>query len=107
MALAMDSGLSQRTQKALRELLPTFAASAPQQQGDHSSTAVDLARGLNEVIHPELLEFFRSTQERNIASDVCGPTAELTRASQLIIPHRRLQHQSHRSMAAISDSAMH
>jgi len=107
MALALDSGLSQRTQKALRELLPTFAASAPQQQGDHSSTAVDLARGLNEAIHPELLEFFRSTQEQNIASDVCSPTAELNRASQLIAPHRRLQHQPHQSTAEISGSAMH
>lgn len=87
-SLAMDAGLSQRTQKALRELLPTFAAGAPQQQPppphitDPFPPTIDLSRGLNEAIHPELLEFFHSTLEDNIASEVPSP-----RPSKVVLPH--------------------
>lgn len=89
-SLAMDAGLSQRTQKALRELLPTFAAGALQQQQqqqpphitDPFPPTIDLSRGLNEAIHPELLEFFHSTLEDNIANEVPSP-----RPSKVVLAH--------------------
>ncbi|EOA91804.1 uncharacterized protein SETTUDRAFT_178211 [Exserohilum turcica Et28A] len=80
----MDSGLSQRSQRALGHLLPTFATSAPpppsqqQQQQQHVQPTIDLSRALNEAVHPELLEFFQSTQETNVASEAfAAPAASL------------------------------
>ncbi|KAG9187385.1 hypothetical protein G6011_05256 [Alternaria panax] len=75
----MDPALSRRTQKTLKDLLPAFPASAPPQQPfDPFSTAIDLSRAVNEVIHPELLEFFRSTVIDNITSEAfAAPAASL------------------------------
>lgn len=65
----MDPGLSQRTKKTLQELVPAFAASAPPPpQAGH--LPIDLSRALNETIHPELLEFFKSTVEDSVTSEV-------------------------------------
>jgi hypothetical protein len=67
----MDPGLSLRTRKTLNDLLPAFPTSAPPQQSfDPFSTTIDLSRAVNEVIHPELLELFKSTVEDKITSEV-------------------------------------
>jgi hypothetical protein len=64
--------LSLRTQKTLKDLLPAFPASAPpQQRFDPFSTTIDLSRAVNEVIHPELLKFFKSTVEDELTNEVC------------------------------------
>ncbi|CAN9159617.1 unnamed protein product [Alternaria alternata] len=75
----MDPGLSLRTQKTLKDLLPAFSASAPPQQPfDPFSTTIDLSRAVNEVLHPELLEFFKGTVEDKITSEAfAAPAASL------------------------------
>lgn len=69
---AMDSGLSSRLERTLTDLLPAFAAAAPPKQFD-PTTAVDLSTAQNEVLRPELLEFFKSTVEDKVTSEVCLP----------------------------------
>jgi hypothetical protein len=66
----MDPGLSLRAQKALEGLLPVAGEGAPPQHLV-SDTTIDLSHPLNEVIHPELLEFLKSTVEDRVTSEVC------------------------------------
>jgi hypothetical protein len=68
----MDPGLSLRTRSTLDALLPAFSASAPPSQRpfDPFSTTIDLSRAVNEVLHPELLEFFKTTVEEKATSEV-------------------------------------
>ncbi|KAF1946035.1 PLP-dependent transferase [Clathrospora elynae] len=75
----MEPGLSRRMVKTLNELLPAFAVGAPPEQHDASTPApIDLSRALNEVIHPELLEFFTSTVEDKVTSEAfAAPVASL------------------------------
>jgi hypothetical protein len=61
----MNSGLSSRVERTLEQFLPPIA---PKQYD--ASTAVDLSSAQNEVLQPELLEFFKSTVENNITSKV-------------------------------------
>jgi hypothetical protein len=66
----MDYGLSSRMDRTLEEFLPTIAAAAPPRDYD-PSTAVDLSSAQNEVLRPELLEFFKSTVEDKVTDKVC------------------------------------
>jgi hypothetical protein len=66
----MDSGLSSRMERALAESLPSIAAAAPPKHYD-ATTAVDLSSAQNEVLRPELLEFFKSTVEDQVTNKVC------------------------------------
>jgi hypothetical protein len=68
--LAMDSGLSTRMERALGEVLPSITAAAPPQRYD-ATTAVDLSSAQNEVLRPELVEFFKSTVEDKVTNKVC------------------------------------
>ena len=68
----MDAGLSSRLEGTLKELLPAFAAAAPPGQYD-PTTAVDLSTAQNEVLRPELLEFFKRTVEDKVTSEVPSP----------------------------------
>jgi hypothetical protein len=63
----MDHGLSLRAQKFLSEF--ALDAPPPEQQFDPDTT-IDLSCAINEVIHPELLEFFKSTIEDTVTSEV-------------------------------------
>jgi aspartate/methionine/tyrosine aminotransferase len=65
----MDSGLSSRVEGTLKALLPV---AAPPYR--HNSTTVDLSTAQNEVIRPELLQFFKSTVEDQVTSEVSFPT---------------------------------
>jgi hypothetical protein len=65
----MDPGLSLRAQKTVKELL-AVAADAPPTPFNFGTT-IDLSRPLNEVIHPELLEFLKSTVEDKVTTEVC------------------------------------
>jgi hypothetical protein len=65
----MDFGLSSRMERTLEEFLPTTAAAAPPRQYN-ATTAVDLSRAQNEVLRPELLEFFKSTVDDKATSQV-------------------------------------
>jgi aspartate/methionine/tyrosine aminotransferase len=65
----MDSGLSLRMGRALKELLPAIAAAAPPRQYN-PTTAIDLSTAQNEVLRPELLEFFKSIIENRVTSEV-------------------------------------
>lgn len=67
--ITMHSGLSLRVERTLGEFLPTIAATAPPKQHD-ATTAVDLSSAQNEVLRPELLEFFKSTLENGVTSKV-------------------------------------
>ncbi|RAR16495.1 spindle pole body component alp14 [Stemphylium lycopersici] len=74
--------MMKRTKKTLQELVPAFAASArpPQQAGP---LPIDLSRALNETIHPELLEFFKSTVENSVTSEAfAAPAASLNGGDQ-------------------------
>jgi hypothetical protein len=64
----MDHGLSLRAQK----LLPEFALGAPPEQQLDPDTTIDLSCAVNEVLHPELLEFFKSTVEDTVTNEVCS-----------------------------------
>ncbi|KAF1836168.1 PLP-dependent transferase [Decorospora gaudefroyi] len=67
----MDPGLSRRAQKTLKELLPAFATGrhASQHSDKPDNSTIDLSSALNEVIHPELLEFLKSTVEEHVTSE--------------------------------------
>ncbi|KAF2853187.1 PLP-dependent transferase [Plenodomus tracheiphilus IPT5] len=65
----MEAGLSKRMERTLNALLPTLTAAAPPPLYD-PTTAIDLSSAQNEVIRPELLEFYKSTVEENVASQV-------------------------------------
>jgi hypothetical protein len=64
----MDPGLSLRAQKLLPEFTPG-APPPPQRQFDPDTT-IDLSYAVNELVHPQLLEFFKSTVEDNVTSEV-------------------------------------
>jgi hypothetical protein len=65
----MESGLSKRMQATLEYILPTIAAAAPPAKYN-STNAIDLSNAQNEVLRPELLEFFKRTVENDITSKV-------------------------------------
>jgi hypothetical protein len=52
-------------ERTLGQFLPPIA---PKQYD--ASTAIDLSSAQNEVLRPELLEFFKSTVENNVTSKV-------------------------------------
>jgi hypothetical protein len=70
MKMDFNFGLSTRMERTLGEFL-SKAAAPPQQY--HSTTAVDLSSAQNEVLRPELLEFFKSTVDDNATSRVSQP----------------------------------
>jgi hypothetical protein len=55
-------------ERALEECLPATAA-PPKHY--NATAAVDLSSAQNEVLRPELLEFFKSTVEDKVTSQVC------------------------------------
>lgn len=65
----MDSGLSTRATETLNQLLPKAAAVAPPKNYD-PATAVDLSSAQNDVLRPELLEFFKTTVEDELTEEV-------------------------------------
>jgi hypothetical protein len=65
----MESGLSKRMQTTLEDILPTIAAAAPPAQYN-PTTAIDLSNAQNEVLRPELLDFFKTTVEKGVTSKV-------------------------------------
>lgn len=68
--MTMDAGLSSRADRTLKEFLP---AAAPPEQRQHPTNLVDLSTAQNEVLRPELLEFFRTVVEDKVKSEVCCP----------------------------------
>ncbi|KAF1961735.1 PLP-dependent transferase [Byssothecium circinans] len=58
----MDSGLSSRMVHALEDLIPKAAATAAPEKCD-LATCIDLSNAQNEVLRPELLEFFKTAVE--------------------------------------------
>jgi hypothetical protein len=66
----MDSGLSTRMARALQELRPKSAVLAPN-RNYNAATAIDLSNGQNEVLRAELQEFFKTTVEDRLSSEVC------------------------------------
>ncbi|KAL6712143.1 hypothetical protein ACN47E_000020 [Coniothyrium glycines] len=67
----MDSGLSLRMQRTLRELdANTTRAGAPPRPTGSLSTTVDLSNAQNEVIRPEILEFFKGVVEERLSEEV-------------------------------------
>ncbi|OAK96326.1 PLP-dependent transferase [Phaeosphaeriaceae sp. SRC1lsM3a] len=62
----MDYGLSTRMQKAVEKFAPT----TPPPTHSNPATVVDLSTAQNEVLRPELLEFFKSTIEDKATSNV-------------------------------------
>lgn len=66
----MDSGLSKRMARSLDEVRPKSAAFAPC-KNYNPSTAIDLSTAQNEVLRPELQEFFTTTIENKLNSEVC------------------------------------
>lgn len=65
----MESGLSTRMVKALQELLPASAA-ASSMIGPDPASSIDLSNGQNEVLRPELVEFFKTTVEDKLTEKV-------------------------------------
>jgi hypothetical protein len=65
----MESGLSRRMQATLDDILPTIAAAAPPAKYN-STDAIDLSNAQNEVLRPELLEFFKRIVENDVTSQV-------------------------------------
>ncbi|KAH9864373.1 hypothetical protein J1614_010307 [Plenodomus biglobosus] len=65
----MEVGLSKRMGTTLKDLVPLLTAIAPPAHYD-PTTAIDLSSAQNDVILPELLEFFQSTAETNITDQV-------------------------------------
>ncbi|KAF2875213.1 pyridoxal phosphate-dependent transferase [Massariosphaeria phaeospora] len=65
----MDSGLSTRMESAIDELVSKASATAPTSQYG-SAGVIDLASAQNEVLRPELLEFFKTTVEERLATKV-------------------------------------
>lgn len=66
----MEAGLSKRMEKTLNELLPAAKAVAPLLECDRT-TAIDLSNAQNEVLRSELLDFFKSTVDDSVTSQVC------------------------------------
>jgi hypothetical protein len=100
----MESGLSRRTHQTLDALLPAFAAGAPPKHCDPSTT-IDLSRALNEVIRPELLEFFKGIVEHELTSEVCR--VQYTFVQSIDDMSRHSLYQAHHSMAAMHNCAKH
>ena len=71
----MDPGLSSRMRATLSALGSRPLSRTSQEQGGDSAT-IDLSSAQNEVIRPELLEFFKSLVEEKITEQVldafCG-----------------------------------
>jgi hypothetical protein len=65
----MDSGLSARMSKAVKELLPVSAAHAPP-KNYNATTAIDLSTAQNEILRKELQEFFKTAVEDKLTADV-------------------------------------
>ncbi|KAF2465686.1 PLP-dependent transferase [Lindgomyces ingoldianus] len=65
----MDSGLSERMDKTLQELLPKAAAAVATPKNYDPSTAIDLSSAHNAVIRDELQEFFKTTVEDRLTVD--------------------------------------
>jgi hypothetical protein len=65
----MDSGLSERMTRTLQELVPKAAAHSPP-KSYNAATAIDLSGAQNEVLRSELQEFFTTTVEDRLTSDV-------------------------------------
>ncbi|KAH7112124.1 pyridoxal phosphate-dependent transferase [Dendryphion nanum] len=64
----MDSGLSARMARALREHAPKLTAHEPP-KNYNAATAIDLSSGQNEVLRSELLEFFKTTVEEKLTQE--------------------------------------
>jgi len=62
------AGLSSRIERTLAHLPPTLRAVTPPAQ--KSTAAIDLSSAQNEVLWPELLEFYKSTVEEHATSKV-------------------------------------
>jgi hypothetical protein len=56
--------------RTLETSLP-HRATPPRQQHNPTPTTVDLSSAQNEVLRPELLEFFKSAVENQVSSSVC------------------------------------
>lgn len=65
----MDPGLSNRMRETLKTLGSRPLSVSPQ-QSDDVSTAIDLSTAQNQVIRPELLEFFKSLVEDKMTEKV-------------------------------------
>jgi hypothetical protein len=65
----MDSGLSERMDRALQALIPRSTALAPP-KNYNAGTAIDLSNAQNEVLRSELQEFFKTTVEDKLSSQV-------------------------------------
>jgi hypothetical protein len=65
----MDSGLSGRMVNALDELRTQSAKFVPAKIYDSAET-IDLSDAQNEVLRPELLEFFKTTVEDKLTEKV-------------------------------------
>jgi hypothetical protein len=63
----MEAGLSLRAAKTLDAFLPAAAPHA------NPNTVCDVSTAQNEVLRPELLEFFKSTVEDQVTSSVREP----------------------------------
>ncbi|OAL53974.1 PLP-dependent transferase [Pyrenochaeta sp. DS3sAY3a] len=57
-----EDGLSLRVRETLHKVVPGLNAASPSEQRN-AVTAIDLSSAENEVLRPELLEFFKSTVE--------------------------------------------
>ena len=64
----MDPGLSRRMRATMNSLAPNSPSAS--RSGDEESAAIDLSTAQNEVIRPELLEFFKSMVEDKITEHV-------------------------------------
>jgi hypothetical protein len=65
----MDPGLSTRMSKALKLLQPHAAAKILPKNYD-ATTAIDLSNAQNEMLHKELVEFFKTTVEDKLTDKV-------------------------------------
>ena len=76
--------------KALEELVPKAAAAAPPPNYDPTS-AIDLSNAQNEVLRPELQEFFKTTIEDKLsekASPITHQRCILIQPRPLLCPTR-------------------
>jgi gliotoxin/aspirochlorine biosynthesis aminotransferase len=71
----MDSGLSTRMARTLQELQPKSVALAPY-RNYNAGTAIDLSNAQNEVLRAELQEYFTTTIEDKLLSEVCSLESE-------------------------------
>jgi hypothetical protein len=98
----MDFALSSRMERTLGEFLPTRAAAAPPRHYN-PTTAVDLSSAQNEVLRPELLEFFKSIVDDKATSQVSHVI--LTQMSWALLIANRCSH--YHLTAVIHNSAKH